>query len=213
VADPSRWAGSAGACHLRETHTFISRVDPASGGARRRGLLGRVALSGAPGTLASPTTLIPSSSASRPAHPDGGGVDMHNAPGTSLGGQTVHEKQPGKHRTHGDQAGGGPRRECAATHRVSRRCCTGPVRPMVLTRAPYPGDRRERGKGCPARRISFRIRHTFDSDHMKLASVSWPRPPRATAANVMRDAVTTTILWTTFTPIHTPLGYLGRWLS
>ena len=132
------------------------------------------------------------------------------AAGTSLGGQTVHEKQPGKHRTHGDQAGGGPRRECAATHRVSRRCCTGPVRPIVLTRAPYPGDRRERGKGWPARRISFRIRHTFDSDHMKLASVSWPRPPRATAANVMRDAVTTTILWTTFTPIHTPLGYLGR---
>jgi hypothetical protein len=86
VADPSRWAGSAGACHLRETHRFINRVDPASGGARRRGLLGRVALSGAPGPLTSPTTLIPSSSASRPAHPGGGGVDMHNAPGSPASG-------------------------------------------------------------------------------------------------------------------------------
>lgn len=86
MADLSRWAGSAGACHLRETHRFISRVDPASGGARRRWFLGRVALSGEPGTLDSPTTLTPSSSASRPAHPDGGGVDIHNAPGSPASG-------------------------------------------------------------------------------------------------------------------------------
>lgn len=68
-----------GACHLRETHRFINRVDPASGGARRRWLLGRVALSGESRTLAGPTTLTPSSNASSPTHPGGGGVDMHNS--------------------------------------------------------------------------------------------------------------------------------------
>ena len=80
VADSSRLARSVGVCQLRETHRFISRVDPASGGARRRWLLGRVALSGELRMLASPTTLPPSSRASSPAHPGGGGVDMYTAP-------------------------------------------------------------------------------------------------------------------------------------
>jgi hypothetical protein len=215
VADPSRWAGSAGACHLRETHRFISRVDPARGGARRRGLLGRVALSGAPGTLDSPTTLTPSSSASRPAHPSGGGVDMHNAPGSPASGADAEcaswrlavaamapaamSGAPAKWRK--EQR---PRRP-GGRWPAPRLRCRSPCLPSLFLRpgaahgthaSPISGS--SSGQEAVAfPQIFFVKRHAFDADHMELAGVRWPCPPRATAADVMRDTVTVVILGTT----------------
>lgn len=53
------------------------------------------------------------------------------------------------------------------------------------------------GSGVASPQIFFVKRHAFDADHMELAGVSWPCPPRATAADVMRDTVTVVILGTT----------------